>query len=84
MKATHDELGELKKALEGGDAPLVERMAHSVKGNLAQLGATALAATAYELERRGKEARLDEGEELLAQLEKGFVNLREALKKEGV
>ncbi len=45
-----DAVAEILSALEGGDAPTAQRLAHSLKGAAANLGATALAADAARVE----------------------------------
>lgn len=52
-------LAEMASALTAGDAPRFGRAAHSLKGNSATFGATALAEKARELEFMGKGGNLE-------------------------
>jgi len=53
-------LGDMKSALESGDAESFRRAAHSLKSNSATFGANHLSALAKNLEMLGKENKLGE------------------------
>jgi two-component system, sensor histidine kinase and response regulator len=63
------QLTELRKAINHGDAHQLERTAHSFKGALGTIGATAASNLAYELEIIGHTACLDEASTVLEKLE---------------
>ncbi|MDA1053860.1 MAG: response regulator [Planctomycetota bacterium] len=73
-------LATLREAITDGDAPTVERAAHSLKGLAANFGAEACVAAAHELEERGKHHDLANTSELLHGLEEEVRRLGEALR----
>ncbi len=73
-------MGELKSALQKGDAEAFRRAAHSLKSNGATFGAGHLAELARELEMIGKEGRLAETGDRLRALEANFALVAEELK----
>jgi PAS domain S-box-containing protein len=76
--------GRLEKALLEKDATTLERQAHTLKGAAANVEAGALKAVALEIEKAGKEGRLEEAESLLPKLTAEVERLKEVLKKEGL
>ncbi len=62
-------LEELRAAVRAGDAPRAERVAHSIKGAAANLGAETARAVAEELETICREARLDGATDALGRLD---------------
>jgi HPt (histidine-containing phosphotransfer) domain-containing protein len=74
-------LEELRAAVAGQDATRVQRLAHTTKGALGQLGAEVAFAVAERLERMGREARLTGAEEAHAALEKEFLRLQPVLRQ---
>jgi HPt (histidine-containing phosphotransfer) domain-containing protein len=54
----------------------VERTAHSLKGNVGIFGARKAFDLAYELETRGREARLDGAKEVVERLENELLKLK--------
>ena len=60
---------ELRRALAGGDAPAVGRLAHSLKGMVSNFCAPQAQASALELERLGKGGDLSLAEPALSSLE---------------
>ena len=73
------QLEALHEALRNADAFEIERLAHRLKGSSASLGATQLAALFSELE--GKDSFAG-ARDVMAQLEREFELVREALKAE--
>src|SRR3712207_5504000 len=72
-------LAVLRKAAEEGDAPSVERAAHTLKGASGNMGALGMARTCAELEEAGGSGDLSRAPELLAQLDAEFGRVRQAL-----
>ncbi len=68
-------LGDLRGALDAGDAEAARRHAHTVKGQAANIGAHRLRQSAYEAELAAREGRLGVVRELLPRLEKCFTEL---------
>jgi len=65
----------IRQAISDGDADLVRREAHSIKGGAANLTADDLCSVANELEKIGKSSTLEGSIEVLGQLEKEFCRL---------
>lgn len=63
-------IGELRSALQAGDADAFRRAAHSLKSNAATFGAARLAQQAKDLETIGKESRISQTGERLDALER--------------
>ncbi len=74
-------LARLRQAVEAGDTAVIERTAHSLKGELSYFGSPA-AEYARELEKIGKEKNLDRAPEVLASLEQEVRSLMEAVRKD--
>jgi HPt (histidine-containing phosphotransfer) domain-containing protein len=72
-------LAELRRALEGGDAAAVWRVAHGLKGALATLAAVTACQQALELEALGRAGRLDAARERLDGLERELERVSEFL-----
>jgi len=72
-------LGVLSQGLEAGDAPLVERAAHSLKGAAASFGAESVVGAARELEAQGKSNNLAQAGDTLTRLQSGTAQLMEEL-----
>jgi two-component system sensor histidine kinase/response regulator len=70
---------EIRSAIHRGDAPRLERAAHSLKGAMRALGVTRPADCAEQLELMGKNADLSGAEELLAVLQNQMLRLAEVL-----
>ena len=69
----------LKKALDNGDARLIQQQAHSLKGASANVGAMALEKTAYRIELAGKAEDLTKAGELILELTMQFEILKKSL-----
>jgi two-component system sensor histidine kinase/response regulator len=72
-------LDDIRKALATGDAPLLERSAHGLKGSVANFGARAAVDAAFELEQLGKAGKLDRVPPALAALERALACLHAEL-----
>jgi two-component system sensor histidine kinase/response regulator len=69
------QLKTLKKAAESGDAGLIEREAHSIKGAAGNLGAKAIADVSLKLELLGRKSELSAAGEVVARLKTEFKRL---------
>ncbi len=65
----------LRAAMEKGDAETVRREAHSIKGGAANICAESLSLAAWKLETAGKSGSLDNGREMLGELQHEFCRL---------
>jgi CheY-like chemotaxis protein/HPt (histidine-containing phosphotransfer) domain-containing protein len=74
-------LAELRRAINKCDLEVIERVAHSLKGELAYLGISGLQDQACELERMGKERNLRHGAEFLAVFETGISALIKSMRE---
>jgi len=72
-------LGEMRAAVEQGEAEKLERAAHALKGSSATLGAEPLSALCQELEAMGRAGALDGAAARLAQAEAEYERVRVAL-----
>lgn len=59
LKEATSKLDGIRKALEAGDAPVLERHAHSVKGAAASIGAMALKEAAFGMETAAKQGKME-------------------------
>ncbi len=75
-------LAVLRGAVEGSDARSVERVAHSLKGSSASMGARRMAEICSELQEAGVSGDLSHAPELLERLEEEFGSVRPALEAE--
>ena len=75
------QIGTLKRHLIQRDAPLVGRLAHTIKGAAATIGADALRKAALEIERAGKAGELDRAVTILSRLEDEFERLKSAIEQ---
>ncbi len=73
------QLADLAAAVSGGDAPRLQRAAHSLKGAVGLFGAPAAAAAAQRLEALGQAGDLSGAPEAVAELEAALTPLRAAL-----
>ena len=74
-------LRSLQQALDGNDAELFRRSAHSLKSNSAAFGAVTLAELARELEMLGKEGRLAGTEDKVDRAAAEYQRVQQALKE---
>ena len=77
-------LEEMRTGLREGDAQVIDRAAHTVRGTGANLGAAAVSAAASELESRAREERLDGIAPLLTRLETEVWRLHQLLGNGGL
>ena len=75
-------LGELREAVEAGDAARVGRVAHTLKGSSGNMGARRMAAICAELQDVGDSGDLAQAPGLLEGLEEEFGRVRPALEAE--
>jgi len=76
-------LEEIRTATQQGDAQMLERSAHGLKGSVANFGAAAAVDAARQLENMGRTRQMDEASQGLRNLELALAGLRpelEALK----
>ncbi len=71
----------LKQRLGEGDAPLVSRHAHTIKGAAATIGAQVLRDVAYTVEQAGKATELELAARLVPRLEEEFGHLKVAIEQ---
>ena len=69
----------LREALEAGDADATRRHAHTLKGASANVGAEALRAAAYEVEKAGADGDLDAARELAGRVDDELKRLQDHL-----
>ena len=69
------QIGTIHQAISSGDAEVVRKEAHSIKGGAANLTADELSRIALELENIGKSGLLEGGTEVLERLEREFHRL---------
>jgi CheY-like chemotaxis protein/HPt (histidine-containing phosphotransfer) domain-containing protein len=74
-------LGQLRQAVGAGDAATVRLVAHGLKSNGAEFGATAFSDLCKELETKGRASDLDGAEALLSRIEATYAELSEALSR---
>jgi two-component system sensor histidine kinase/response regulator len=70
---------ELLRLLSEGDSDALERMAHTLKGASANVGAIGLADVCADLETRARQAQLTDAAELVEQFDAEFNRVRTAL-----
>jgi len=75
-----DQLSELKKAIDDGDASIVERAAHTLKGSVGTFSAKKALETALRLEIMGREGQLQEAAAEHSKLKQEVEELDAALK----
>jgi two-component system sensor histidine kinase/response regulator len=80
LEETPKLIARLRKAVETADAETLETTAHSLKGELSYLGSSA-ADHARELEKMGRDKKLDRAAELLSAFEEEIRSLLEEVRK---
>ena len=73
---------ELRAAVAEHDAAGVERLAHTLAGSSANLGARALAAGCWDMEARAQAGAVDDAARLLPRVDEAFTDARAALRAE--
>ena len=71
-----------REATEKDDAQSVERIAHTLKGSCANMGAVRMEALCSELEEIGRSENLSTAPRLTSSLEEEFARVRAAFEKE--
>ena len=79
---TPERIAELRHAAESGDHATVTRVAHTMKGGAASLGAAAMADVCKQLEETGRTGSLTGATELIDSIESAFEAARDALGRE--
>jgi HPt (histidine-containing phosphotransfer) domain-containing protein len=77
-----ERLKELRKAVNSGDAPSINRIAHTLKSSCANLGALNLSSHFKEMEAMGRTNSIEYAPQLLSQIESEFLAAEAALKSE--
>jgi two-component system, sensor histidine kinase and response regulator len=67
---------ELRSAAARGDGPVVERVAHGLKGAASNFGASRVVAASLAIEQMGRAGKLDDFASAMATLEAALVELR--------
>jgi two-component system sensor histidine kinase/response regulator len=75
-------LTELREAIETGDAPSVERIAHTLKGSSANMGAMRMESICSEIEEMGRMGELESVRALISELEEEFGRVRTVFARE--
>ena len=73
------QLADLKEAAEAGESHSVERIAHTLKGSAAHMGALRMKALLAELEEVGRSEELGTAPERISRVEEEFGRVRAAL-----
>ena len=79
LQQAEDTIKGLQTAIDAGVAQDVDRLAHKLAGSSAVCGVTAMMAPLRALEQRGREDRLSDANELLAQVKQRFEVSRRCL-----
>ena len=75
-------LQEIEEALQRGDAPAVERVAHKLKGGSGSMGARGMSGLYAQLEDVGASGDLSQGSELLGRIREELGRVERALEAE--
>ena len=75
-----DQLSELKNAIDNGDAHIIERAAHTLKGSVGTFSAKKALETASRLEIMGRDGQLQEAAAVYSKLEQEVEELNAALR----
>ena len=75
LKNVRAQIGTIRQAISDGDAEVIRKEAHAIKGGAANLTADDLSRTALELENIGKSGVLEGGMEITKRLEKELCRL---------
>ena len=66
----------IRRAIAAGDAPALQRSAHTLKGSSASLGAQRMAALCFELEKLGRDGTVEGALPIAAEVEQEFDRVR--------
>ena len=66
------QVGNIRKALSQGDAEVVRKESHAIKGGAANMSADNLSRTAYEMEKAGRSGEMEDGLDIFLSLEESF------------
>ena len=72
-------LDDMHRAVATGDAKLLDRAAHGLKGSVANFCAQTAEDAAFQLEQMGRTQKLDQAPQTLAALEQALANLQAEL-----
>ncbi len=75
MENVTSQIGIIRQAISDGEAEVIRKEAHAIKGGAANLTADDLSAIAFELERIGSSGALEDAVETLEKLEQAFSRL---------
>ena len=75
LKNVASQIKAIRRAISAGNAELVRKEAHSIKGGAANLSANNLARVAFELEDIAKSGTLERGHEVVDRVEREFHRL---------
>ena len=85
LESTPAAMAQLRRAIDAGDGSAVGRYAHTLKSSAANVGAESLSLVMRELERLGREARIDDARALsdtvVAEHDRAMAALREVLEE---
>ncbi len=79
LKDSPNLIGDMRKSIVRRDATILDRSAHTLKGNSYQMGASPLAALCFELEKIGKAGSVEGGDALIEQIEGEFARVSHEL-----
>jgi DNA-binding response OmpR family regulator len=79
LKDMPEQIGKLKKHIDGGDVKAAGEQAHSIKGAAANVGGMAFSAAALAIERAAKANSREKVSALLPELQRQFLLLQERL-----
>jgi len=82
MDSSPELFGSMRQAIATGEAPALQRAAHSLKNGSASFGALTFAAACKELEDLGKTGALPQAEEKLGTLEEAYVEVVMSLQEQ--
>ena len=77
-----ERLKELRKAVNSGDSPSINRIAHTIKSSCANLGAMKISSLFKAMEAMGRKNSIEQAPELLSQIEIEFKAVEAALRAE--
>jgi HPt (histidine-containing phosphotransfer) domain-containing protein len=85
LDSTPKAIAQLRRAIDAGDSKAVGRVAHTLKSSAANVGAESLSLGMRELEKLGREARIDDARALsdvvIAEHDRAMAALREVLEE---